>query len=370
MNRTRAARRSPRATRSGFTLVEMLTVVVIIGILASFLVVAVQAARKTARIAVIHAEVMQLDAAVRAVQSDYGDYPPDFSDWSTPGQFTSSSDSPAVDRWLLKAFPRYVLTGNNKTLSQQMISDIQTNYGMTVYNSASALVVFLGGVPGVTGNYSANGGYSVQNPNGSGIPWRSDGFYADPTCPFGPNSSSSGTTLQPRVTPKFSFDCTRVDTSLGSPYYCPKGVTATAPNAIPAPYVYFRAGLDQISGAWCYNYCYNSSGPNYVAQQFPPSSASPSDYAVPYQKFVPSNNNAVTNPPWRNNDSFQIISSGLDGLYGYNLPTSGSPPSQYVKGRVAGYLPMLSVYPSGGGDLDNITNFVQNGSTLEKELEQ
>jgi type II secretory pathway pseudopilin PulG len=334
----------------------MLTVIVIIGILASFLVVAVQAARKTARIAVIHAEVMQLDMAARAMQSDFGDYPPDFSDWA-------SNDSPAVDRWLQKAFPRYALIGSNKTLSQQMVSDISSNYGVNVTNSASALVVFLGGVPGVTGNYSANGGYSVQNPNGTGIPWRSDGFYNDATCPFGPNGTSAGTTLQPRIPPKFSFVSTRVDTSLGSPYYCPPGVTATAPNVIPAPYVYFRAGLDQTSGAW--GYLYNNGSGN-VAQQFPPASASPTDYAVPYQKVVPSNNNAVMNPPWRNNDSFQIISSGLDGLYGFNLKASGP----YVAGRVAGYLPMLSIYPAGGGDLDNITNFLQNGSTLEKEMQQ
>ena len=317
--------------RRGFTLIEMLTVVVILGILASFVTSAAIAARKRARIFAIHQEVMQLDMAVRNVQSDFGDYPPDFCDYN-------GSDSPAVDRWLQRTFPRYALTGSNTSLSQQMVSDIQTNYQVNVANPASALVVFLGGVPAVAGNYF---GYSVQNPNGTAIPWRADGFNADPTCPFSPG--------QPRIKGTFEFPSIRVDTSTSMPCFCPPGVSTTPPLCIPAPYIYFRAGLDQSSGAWCYNYCYNNATSSYLTQRFPGNT----DYAVPYQKFVPLGNNAVINPPWRNNDTFQIISSGLDGLYG-TIPS-----------RVSGSPQGLSV-----NDFDNITNFVQNGSTLEDELKK
>ena len=215
MNRSLATRHSPLAARRGFTLIEMLTVVVIIGILASFVTAAAIAARKAARKFAIHQEVMQLDMAVRALQADYGDYPPDFSDWA-------SNDSLAVDRWLLRAFPRYALTGSNTTLSQQMVNDILSNYKVNVANPAAALVVFLGDVPAVAGAYNA---YSVQNPNGSGIPWRSDGFNADPTQPFSPG--------QPRIKAKFEFPSARVDTYLGSPYFVPPGVSAASPNSIP-----------------------------------------------------------------------------------------------------------------------------------------
>ena len=335
MNRSLATRHSPLAARRGFTLIEMLTVVVIIGILASFVTAAAIAARKRARIFAIHQEVMQLDMAVRNLQTDYGDYPPDFSDVGTSPN--------SVDRWLNKAFPRYV-TGSN-TPSQQMVSDISTNYGVTVSNPASALVVFLGGVPAVgkgTGTYS---GYSVQNPNGSSaFPWRSDGFNADPTSPFSPGV--------PRIKAKFEFPSARVDTSQGSPCFVPPAVTSTANSAIPAiplPYVYFRAGLDYNSGAWCYNYYYSSSAA--VTQAFPSSSG---DCCMPYRKVVPSGNSAIINPPWRNNDTFQIISCGLDGVYGIHTtpPTAGTPTGLAV------------------GDFDNITNFVQSGSTLEDEMKQ
>jgi prepilin-type N-terminal cleavage/methylation domain-containing protein len=326
-----ATRHSPLAARSGFTLVEMLTVVVIIGILASFITAAAWAAVKKARIFTIHQEVMQLDMAVKALQTDCGDYPPDFSDWT-------GSDSLAVDRWLLKAFPRYV-TGSN-TPSKQMVTDIQNNYKVSVANPASALVVFLGGVPAVAGAYNS---YSVQTPTG-GIPWRSDGFNADPTSPFTPG--------QPRIKAKFEFPSARVDTSTGSPFFVPPRVSATPNSAIPAiplPYVYFRAGLDQSSGAWCYNY---NNGSTNVTQQFPSSSSSGNDQCVPYQKVVPSGNSAVINPPWRNNDTFQIISSGLDGLYG-----------NHATPRISGTPTGLSLT-----DLDNIANFVQNGSTLESDM--
>ncbi len=103
-------------------------------------------------------------------------------------------------------------------------------------------------------------------------------------------------------------------------------------------------GWTRTLAAWCYNY---NNGSANVTQQFALPSVT-TDFCVPYGK---QSNNAVVNPPWRNNDTFQIISSGLDGLYGnLALRTAGTP---------TGLSP---------GDYDNITNFVQNGSTLEDEM--
>lgn len=63
-------------TRAGFTLVELLVVIVIIGILASIISVAVIAALKTARNTAIRTEIDLLHGACETYKNDYGSYPP------------------------------------------------------------------------------------------------------------------------------------------------------------------------------------------------------------------------------------------------------------------------------------------------------
>jgi prepilin-type N-terminal cleavage/methylation domain-containing protein len=68
-----------RRSRPGFTLVELLVVVVIIAVLASFLVPAVWNAITSAEEGKIKVEVALLASAVEAYKAEYGAYPPDFN---------------------------------------------------------------------------------------------------------------------------------------------------------------------------------------------------------------------------------------------------------------------------------------------------
>src|SRR5262245_1167429 len=83
--------------RRGFTLVEMLVVITIIGILASLAGVATFKALEAAKKANIKAEMTNLASAMEQFKMQYGDYPP--SDLST-------NNSAGIQRFLAKAFPR------------------------------------------------------------------------------------------------------------------------------------------------------------------------------------------------------------------------------------------------------------------------
>ena len=78
----------------GFTLVEMLVVIAIIGVLAALLVPALAAAIRKSKIGAVAMELNQLSQAMEAFKLAYGDYPPDFVD---PVPFQA---------FMRKAFPR------------------------------------------------------------------------------------------------------------------------------------------------------------------------------------------------------------------------------------------------------------------------
>jgi len=82
----------------GFTLVELLTVIVIIGILAGIAIPAITAALRSGRKAGIRTEVEGLTQAVEAYKLKYGDYPPDFVSW------------PVVQTHYRKIFPDIALS--------------------------------------------------------------------------------------------------------------------------------------------------------------------------------------------------------------------------------------------------------------------
>jgi len=87
--------------RQAFTLVEILVVIAIIGILTTLTVTASMRALTTAKQAVIRTDIDVMTQSLEAYKLEYGDYPPDFSDWAIVERHFRKAFSNIDDRELL-----------------------------------------------------------------------------------------------------------------------------------------------------------------------------------------------------------------------------------------------------------------------------
>src|SRR5690606_10616730 len=95
-----------RAPRRGFTLVELLMVVVIIGLLMALLLPAIGRARLTAQRAAITAEISQLNAAMTQYAANHNEYPPSLLTDLGPTPYGNNYGNQVVRAHVAKAYPR------------------------------------------------------------------------------------------------------------------------------------------------------------------------------------------------------------------------------------------------------------------------
>jgi prepilin-type N-terminal cleavage/methylation domain-containing protein len=327
----------PRTPRpAGFTLVEILMVILIIGMLITLLTVAAGFAIKAARRAAIKVEISNIEAAMQSLSTKLGgEYPPCMAPQvasATPDRVTQ------FNRMLRKRFPRSTqdYTAAN-TIFASTWGPVRggMNLSLNTMDAAEALVFWLAGPPAPTSVGSSTILY---------------GFSGNATSPFAPTGS--------RESSLFGFDEARLTDADndGWPEYTPPGVTAMV-NV--APYVYFDAA----------NYQYSASGTTYVpcypGSAFPITGGAPNSpftaawgYAVPY-----ADNTTPSVTAW-NPKKFQIICAGLDSEYGAGPSDGGTRPSLPVVPKTGSTAVQVLLQ----GDWDNQVNFID--TVLEDQIGQ
>ncbi|SIO11745.1 general secretion pathway protein G [Singulisphaera sp. GP187] len=335
--RTRSNAPNPRL---GFTMIELLVVIVILGMLVGLLVPAVMRAVSTAKDAAVAAEIRAMGQALADFKSKYGEYPPSRIIVSENGDYSSvtfpvtSPPTPATQLvprtlsyfrrfWPRMQFNTSGAAGAASGLTATNFYDINGNGNIDspyVLTGPECLVLFLGGVA-----QSASGGQG----------WSVIGFSKNPTNPFQNSVMSSN-----RTVPLFEFTGSRlvgntrnpstsgsfpgyVDT-MGSPrelrlycYFSAYGGAGYDPDDVNFDESNSSENFSPIKGGFKAS---NAATPS----TYPPvgnliSSPAPNPYTT--DPPVPTNgtgnsSGAAKSPAWQNALTYQIISAGNDGLFG------------------------------------------------------
>ena len=324
--------KTTRDQRRGFTLVEMLTVIIIIGILASLVVVAAVPAIRRAREYTIRQEINQLELALEKYKQQRGDYPPDFAGvggGATNDGVLKSAAQNAVLRHFRTAFPRYrpgasipdgdsldvykgtyigLLYDINYATRSEDGSDLSVNFntgygtGIDALNipltPATAMVFMLGGPPAP-----------------EGLSPKLLGFSANPANPFARGGS--------RLTPLYEFDETRVHFHYdgnGVPEHWATFIPPHMPKpseGCPAPYVYFRPR----------NRDYFRTRSTGVRELPFFCDLEERGICTPYADTATfASGDPIDVNRWMEPTKFQIICAGLDGLFREPLGVMNDPP--------------------------------------------
>jgi len=396
--------------RRGFTMVELLMVILIIGILVSLGLVAYSSAMKSGRQAQVSAEINQLSTALEAFKGKYGAYPPSIRAMHPVSTTYLDQEDAKFMRFLTRMFPRYtpppvsndgVDSGTAATRDKLDVmyairmatstnpADVDDLDGLNFRNldPAESLVFWLGGMP-----------HRIMR-DGQPQMLHLLMFASDPASPFQHEEND----VQ-RIQPFFDFAADRLVDNDGDgwPEYVPPGPTVTGHKA---PYVYFEKSNyacdeDRIAAypADPLTTAHLPTG-DPTPKERSPSYASEWGYCRPYAQDAVSE----VDPPdptkasewevvWQQPDSFQLIAPGLvDGKYGpaqtdfaadgstVLLTTFETPTALLAKPRIKLY-PSGKIFPTAGysgdatpyiqlhaSEYDNQTNFTTG--TIDSGLE-
>jgi len=265
-----AARRSSRPhtlnpDRSGFTLIELMVAIAIIGILIAFLIPTIGGAINSVRVAEVQTEIASLEKAITDFKTVFGVEPP-----SKITLYETGADWDAASKAVFRQmFPQYDFADHD------INGDGDANDGPFNLDGAECLLFFLGG----------NG---VTNPTSQ----LAQGFSKNPTNPF----ASGGN----RIGPFHEFVAARYRTPAADPDN--DGVPGYL-DSLPGqttPFVYLSSNNGR-------GYAFPQSGSLDDLDLYGDNNARNPTSAY-YQ-------DASTNNPWKPK-SFQIISPGFDGKHG------------------------------------------------------
>ncbi|MBL9082219.1 MAG: prepilin-type N-terminal cleavage/methylation domain-containing protein [Planctomycetales bacterium] len=306
-----------RLARVGFTLVEMLVVITIIGMLMALVSVAVWKALERANQTKIIVEIGQLQSAIQAYKEKAQQYPPCLAQINIADrkvrfmrhvQIAFPNSNYATSSGTFDTIRNNLMAGNGVTSQpynyKNAAGDIR-QLDLNTLDQAEAIVFWLGGFPTPYNSASQN---SIANR-------RIFGFHRDADAPFRRDAlvAEGLDPLRYRTDPMYQFDETRLvdNDDDGWFEYIPM---AQRGGAVVAPFVYFDSdsyttastGQGSALDISIYGYPRNGdAGAVDLAGQF--------GLAVPFAAFLDPQNSSPMR--WTNPEGFQIICGGLDGMY-------------------------------------------------------
>lgn len=189
--------RLPRISviRSGFTLIELMIVIVIITLLVGLVLPGVISAFRTARVAEVRKDISDLETGITTFKQSFGIEPPSrITLYAAPADWTSAMYSPENKRslgLLRQMWPKFDFAkcGGASDGTNFLLTDLTGTSTPVTLNGAECLVFFLGGI--------------IDGSSGGLV-----GFAKDPARPF---AQASGTgAITNREGPFFTFKGARV----------------------------------------------------------------------------------------------------------------------------------------------------------------